>query len=57
MYKLLVLDGDTWNYTNKWLAKNVHLNLENIVITIKHLQFNQILALNNPKGVDIPFNY
>ena len=30
---------------------------ENIVIiTIKHLQINQILALNNPQRVDMPLN-
>ena len=26
------------------------------MITIKHLQMNQILALNNPEGVDIAVN-
>ena len=32
-------------------------NIENIVmITIKHLHMNQILALNNPSGVDVPLN-
>ena len=43
----------------KWAHKNnyrpmrmrnskVESNIENIVITIKHLQINHILALNNP---------
>ena len=33
------------------------LNIENIVmITMKHLQMTQILALNNLEGVDIPSN-
>ena len=28
----------------------------NIVIAMKHLQMNQISALNNPWGVDMPLN-
>ena len=31
--------------------------IENIIITvIKHLQINEILALNNPLGVDVILN-
>ena len=33
------------------------MKIKNIVtITIKHLQMNQILALNNPYGGDMPLN-
>ena len=33
------------------------MNIENIVmIVIKCLQMNQISALNNPPGVDMPLN-
>ena len=31
-------------------------NIENIVVRIKYLQMNQISALNNPLGVDMPLN-
>ena len=37
--------------------KKVQWNIENIVmITLKQLQMNQISALNDPLGVDIPLN-
>ena len=32
------------------------MNIENVVITIKNLQMNQILALDNVYGVDILLN-
>ena len=36
------------------IFKKLRYNIDNIVIiTIKPLQMNQILALNNPSGVDI----
>ena len=31
----------------------IQWKIENIVIKIKHLQMNKILAWNNPQGVDI----
>ena len=38
------------------LKKKMPWNIWNIVITMKHLQINQNLALNNPWGVDMQFN-
>ena len=32
------------------------MNIENKVITSKHLQMNLISALNNQQGVDMPLN-
>ena len=31
-------------------------NIENIVLIINPWQMNQILELDNPQGVDMPFN-
>ena len=37
--------------------KKIQCSIESIVmITIKHLSMNQILALNNPSEVDMPLN-
>ena len=61
VYKLFVFNRNTWNHkmvhkrllTNKtkcnfFQFNKIQLNIENIMITIKHLQINQMLALNNP---------
>ena len=32
------------------------MGIENTIITIKHLQMNQISELNNLKGIDMPLN-
>ena len=39
----------------KWLQQNIE-NIKKVMITIKHLQMNQILALNDPYGFDMPLN-
>ena len=46
---------------NKCLLKKVHFrmsyNIENIImIIIKHLEINQVSALADPLGVDMPLN-
>ena len=68
--KLLPLDWNIWNHITEqadncynaifkkcdfkkglqWYVKSI------VLIVIKHLQMNQILALNNPLGVDMPLN-
>ena len=36
-------------------SKETQWNIENIaIITVKYLQMDQISALNNPQGVDMP---
>ena len=54
--KLFILDRNTWYISVcKQIIKEMLWNIENIVLmTIKHLQMNQILALNNPLEVEMP---
>ena len=67
MCKLFVFDRDTLSSyncakTNDYHEqiselKRIQKNIENIVmITVKGLQIKQILALDNPEGVDILLN-
>ena len=72
VYKLLVLDKNTWNHAtvcelfildkNTWYTNCVQTNDYrqakkcSIMITIKYVQINQISVLNNPYGVDMPLN-
>ena len=37
-------------------TKIIQWNIENIITTIKHLQINQISALNNLLGIDMLLN-
>ena len=40
---------------NRSVIQKMQWNFENIImIMIKHLEMNRILALNNPEGVDMP---